>query len=114
MGTYTEKTKFTFKKPNVKTLVVAIQVWSSRAVFGQDKTIEFHLETPQMEKEELLKIFSNVPSIILYIDGEKMENNALIKSEGNNYYEGTETRMLICNKQTKTKYVGSVKSISEP
>lgn len=52
--------------------MIALQVWNSRQVFGQDKTIEFYLESPQLEKEEVLKYFENTPSIVLYIDGEKM------------------------------------------
>lgn len=50
---------------------------------------------------------------MLFIDGEEIKNNSIIKNDNNFYYEGSPENMLIINKQNSSKYTGAVKSLTE-
>lgn len=40
-------------------------------------------------KDTVIKFFRNTPSIILFIDGEEIKNDSIIKNDNNFYYEGS-------------------------
>jgi hypothetical protein len=82
--------RFQLEKPDMTALHLVLQIWKGRSKFNDRFLLTLELVDCDIPNEDILKVFKFFPSIIVIVNGTKLENTeGVIKTEGDYFYEGT-------------------------
>jgi hypothetical protein len=80
---------FRIDNPHEYELFQLARIWQSRPCRNDKFLLHLELEEPKLPKDPVRQIFEKLPSIIVFYGGEKIENSAVLLTDGEFFYEGT-------------------------
>ncbi len=80
---------FRIENPHEYELFHIARIWQSRPCRNEKFLLHIELEDPKLSRELVKQIFEALPSIIVIYGGVKIENNSILTTDGEFFYEGT-------------------------